>query len=70
MANVAVIGETVRVAGFRLAGAVVLPADTHDAARAAWASLGDDVAVVILTPEAAEAVGERAGERTTVVMPP
>ncbi|MET7339364.1 V-type ATP synthase subunit F [Nonomuraea sp. NPDC005650] len=70
MAIVAVIGEAVRVVGFRLAGAVVLPADTPGAARAAWASLGDDVAVVILTPEAAEAVGEQAGERLTVVMPP
>ncbi|GAA3248048.1 V-type ATP synthase subunit F [Nonomuraea helvata] len=70
MATVAVIGETVRVTGFRLAGAVVHPADTPDAARAAWEALGDDVAVVILTPEAAEAVSERAGERLTVVMPP
>ncbi|WP_431933177.1 V-type ATP synthase subunit F [Nonomuraea jabiensis] len=70
MATVAVIGETVRVAGFRLAGAVVLPADTPEAARTAWASLGDDVAVVILTPEAAEAVSEKARERMTVVMPP
>ncbi len=70
MATVAVIGETARVTGFRLAGAVVLPADTRVAARAAWDSLGDDVAVVFLTPEAAEAVGESAGERLTVVMPP
>ncbi|WP_030917923.1 V-type ATP synthase subunit F [Streptosporangium amethystogenes] len=70
MATVVVIGETVRVTGFRLAGVVVLPADTTDAARAAWNRLGDDVAVVILTPEAAEAVGEQATERLTVVMPP
>ncbi|WP_226900733.1 V-type ATP synthase subunit F [Nonomuraea phyllanthi] len=66
----AVIGETVRVVGYRLAGAVVLPADTSDAARAAWARLGDDVAVVILTPQAAEALSEKAGERLTVVMTP
>ncbi|MFF4615557.1 V-type ATP synthase subunit F [Nonomuraea jabiensis] len=70
MATVAVIGETVRVAGFRLAGAVVLPADTPEAARTAWACLGDDVAVVILTPAAAEAVSGKARERMTVVMPP
>ncbi|GAA0855503.1 V-type ATP synthase subunit F [Streptosporangium amethystogenes subsp. fukuiense] len=70
MATVAVIGETVRVTGFRLAGVVVLPADTPDAARAAWTCLGDDVAVVILTPKAAEAVGGQATARLTVVMPP
>lgn len=69
MAIVAVIGETVRVSGFRLAGAFVLPADDPGAARAAWASLPEEVAVVILTPEAAEAIGEGAVGPLTVVMP-
>ncbi|MGW5162442.1 V-type ATP synthase subunit F [Nonomuraea wenchangensis] len=70
MAAVVVIGESARVAGFRLAGALVLPADTSLAARAAWDSLGDGVAVVFLTPGAAEAIGASTRERLTVVMPP
>lgn len=73
MARVAVLGEQVSVQGYALAGAVVLVAEDADAARVAWEGLGDDVAVVILTPTAARAVGP---ERVTglhplaVVMPP
>ncbi|MEV7011402.1 V-type ATP synthase subunit F [Streptosporangium sp. NPDC051022] len=69
MGTVAVIGESVRVAGFQLAGAVVLAAEDAEAARAAWRSLGPDVVLVILTPEAAAAVGEVSGGPLTVVMP-
>jgi vacuolar-type H+-ATPase subunit F/Vma7 len=74
MAGVAVVGERVRVQGFALAGALVLTADDPVAVRSAWAALGDDVAVVVLTPRAAEALaGEplaAAGAPLTVVLPP
>ncbi|WP_197048866.1 V-type ATP synthase subunit F [Streptosporangium roseum] len=69
MATVAVIGEAVRVTGFQLAGALVFPAEDAEAARTAWRALGPDVAVVILTPKAAIAVGEVSGGPLTVVMP-
>ena len=74
MAGVAVVGERLRVGGFSLAGAVVLAADDAAAVRSAWASLGTDVAVVVLTPRAAAALEAEldAGGATplTVVMPP
>ena len=70
--RVAVLGEEVSVQGFGLAGAVVLVAEDADAVRAAWESLADDVAVVILTQAAARVLGgtPTAGLPLTVVMPP
>jgi vacuolar-type H+-ATPase subunit F/Vma7 len=70
MARVAVIGEASRVQGFALAGAVVHPVAGPDAVRAAWAGLADDIAVVLLTPAAADALDAvPPGDRLTVVMP-
>jgi len=70
MAHVAVIGEDVRVQGFGLAGAIVCVASGTAAVRAAWRALADDVAVVVLTPEAARALADiPPGSRLTVVMP-
>jgi vacuolar-type H+-ATPase subunit F/Vma7 len=74
MAGVAVVGERVRVQGFALAGALVAAADDAAAVRSAWAALGDDVAVVVLTPRAAQALADEllaaAGAPLTVVLPP
>jgi vacuolar-type H+-ATPase subunit F/Vma7 len=73
MARVAVIGELTRVQGFGLAGAQVLVADDAVAARSAWTSLDDDVAVVVLTPSAKEALGDEPRKRPwplVAVMPP
>jgi len=53
MSRVAVIGEEARVRGFVLAGALVFPAEDAAGARAAWRSLPPDVAVAVLTPQAA-----------------
>jgi hypothetical protein len=53
MTRVAVIGPAVRVMGYRLAGALVFPADEAGQARAAWESLPPGVEVVVLSPEAA-----------------
>ena len=73
MARAAVIGEAVRTAGFALAGAVVLSAESPEEARAAWASLPADIAVLVLTPRAAAWLGEALPSRHDVllaVMPP
>ena len=53
MSRAAVIGETTAVQGFALAGAVVCPAESQDEAAAAWRSLPPDIAVVVLTAQAA-----------------
>ena len=70
MGRVAVIGEGVRVSGFALAGALVLPAETDVEVRSQWASLPDDVDVVILTDAAARQVGVPDRGPLRVVMPP
>jgi vacuolar-type H+-ATPase subunit F/Vma7 len=73
MSQAAVIGESARTAGFALAGALVLPAENPDEARAAWASLPADVAVLILTPRAAawlDTVPRARRDVLLVVMPP
>jgi vacuolar-type H+-ATPase subunit F/Vma7 len=73
MARVAAIGELTRIQGFALAGAVVLVASNPEAVRAAWSSLDQEVAVVVLTPAAAAAIGDEPCVRRwplTVVMPP
>jgi vacuolar-type H+-ATPase subunit F/Vma7 len=73
VARAAVIGEATRAAGFALAGALVLPAKSADEARAAWSSLPADVAVLVLTPRAADWLGTAPQARLDmllVVMPP
>ena len=73
MSRAAVIGETVRIQGYVLAGAVVYPAEDADQARAAWRSLPPDIAVVVLTAQAAAWLGEaprRHDGVLSVVMPP
>ena len=73
MSRVAVIGEEVRIRGFAMAGVIAFPAETEDETRSAWRSFGAEVAVVILTPRAADCLAGHLGERPdalTVVMPP
>jgi len=70
MGRVAAIGEAVRVQGLALAGVLVLPGEEPAAVRASWAALPSDVAMVMLTPLAAGALGEQRLTRLTVVMPP
>jgi vacuolar-type H+-ATPase subunit F/Vma7 len=72
VAGIAVIGAGTLVAGYGLAGAVVLAAEDDDAVRAAWDRLPEDVAVVVLTAAAARALGDTApstGPPLAVVMP-
>jgi vacuolar-type H+-ATPase subunit F/Vma7 len=71
--GVAALGEQLRVQGFGLAGALVLEADTPEAAEAAWRDLPADVVLVILTPAAARALAPQLPDgprdRLAVVMP-
>jgi vacuolar-type H+-ATPase subunit F/Vma7 len=69
MGRIAVIGESVRVQALALAGVLVLPGDEPDQCRSHWRELPADVDLVILTPEAAAAVGESSGP-LQIVMPP
>jgi vacuolar-type H+-ATPase subunit F/Vma7 len=71
MGKIAIIGEEAKVLGFGLAGAIVLPAEEPEAVLAAWRSLGDDVAIVVLTSRAARTLaGLTASWPLTAVMPP
>ncbi|GAB3966051.1 V-type ATP synthase subunit F [Actinoallomurus sp. NPDC050550] len=71
MAKIAIIGEGTKVTRFGLTGAIVLPAEEPEAVRAAWRSLGTDVAIVVLTSRAARSLdGETSSWPLTVVMPP
>jgi vacuolar-type H+-ATPase subunit F/Vma7 len=68
-----VLGEAARVDGFALGGATVIAAESPDAVRRAWTSLPDDLAVVMLTHQAAVALGDEVTRRDgvlSVVMPP
>ena len=75
MGSVVVLGERARVTGFALTGACVVPADDPRTVRSAWLALEDDVAVGVLTPAAAAALGAlldeppRPDRPLTVVMP-
>jgi len=72
MARAAVIGETVRTAGFALAGAVVATAETPEETLAAWRALPGDIAVLILSPHAAGWLSDALSTRRdllVVVMP-
>jgi vacuolar-type H+-ATPase subunit F/Vma7 len=70
---VVVLGETARVEGFALGGATVIAAEDRDAVLRAWATLGDGVAVVVLTTNASAALDGAPAPHDgilTVVMPP
>jgi vacuolar-type H+-ATPase subunit F/Vma7 len=72
VARVATVGEDARIAGFALAGALIVPAETPDDVRAAWEALPPDVGLVVLTPAAATALAsdlDEPGARLTAVMP-
>lgn len=67
MSRAAAIGEEVRIAGYGLAGVDVHAAEDAAAAVSAWEALPADVACLILSPAAREALGERLAERPRVV---
>jgi vacuolar-type H+-ATPase subunit F/Vma7 len=61
MGRIVVLGETLAVAGFALAGATVISADDAAAVRRAWETLPADAAIVVLTAPAAAVLCEAAG---------
>ena len=67
MSRVVAIGERVRVEGFGLAGAEVFVAEDAAAVRVAWAGLGSDVGVAVLTPAARAALGSSEDDLLEVV---
>jgi vacuolar-type H+-ATPase subunit F/Vma7 len=75
MGEVVVLGERGRVIGFAAAGARVVEAADPDEVQRAWHDLPPDVAVLVLTPAAARALGDLAATEPvpsgplTVVMP-
>jgi len=72
MGLLVVLGEAARVARFALGGATVTSADDPDTVRRRWEALPDDVAVVVLTEQAAAALGADTAPRDhvlRVVMP-
>ena len=72
MSRIGVLGETAKVQGFALAGALVFPADRQHDVSAAWDTLPADLGVLILTPAAARQLDSRLDERPhllAVVMP-
>ncbi len=58
MGRVAVLGESVSVRGYALAGAVPIVAESSEGVRHAWASLEGDIALVVLTGAAAAVLGD------------
>lgn len=77
MPHLAVLGERTRVAGFALAGALVVVADDDAEVRQAWTALLEDraadVEVLVLTQRAAAALPPGFADRDrplTVVMDP
>ena len=70
MSLVAVIGEPLRTGGFALAGAMLRPAADATAARAAWRDLPEDVAVVLLTAQAAQWIDTARRDVLVLVLPP
>jgi vacuolar-type H+-ATPase subunit F/Vma7 len=72
MSSVVAIGEEQQVAPFAMVGVAVIAVDKAAAVSRAWASLGDDVGLVILTRRAATALGpalRSAGGPLWTVMP-
>lgn len=67
MAAVVVIGEEAKVAGFALAGAVVMAAGDAESVRRAWADLPDGTGLVLVTPMAAAALTTGGGPRPGVL---
>ena len=65
MGQVVVLGESARVMGYALAGAVTMEAEGEEVART-WALLPSDTSLVVLTPAAARALGQAVvAERAT-----
>ena len=56
MSRIVAIGEEAQLAGYALAGVELIEADVAGRVREAWEQLGDDVGLVLLTPQARRAL--------------
>jgi len=69
--RIVVLGESILIDTFALAGATIARADDADAVRRAWAALPCDAAVVVLTVAAAAALASidtASGDVLTIAM--
>ncbi len=71
MTRIIAIGRALELVGYALVGVDVVDAPDPDGAQQAWASLTDDVCLVLLTVEARARLPERldAGDRLWAVLP-
>lgn len=67
MSRIVAIGERELLDGYGLAAVDVRPAEDAAAARSAWASLGADVGLLILTPAAERALASELAEADAMV---
>ncbi|HUZ88583.1 MAG TPA: hypothetical protein VMU49_02005 [Candidatus Acidoferrales bacterium] len=68
MARIAALGDGRRIQSLAIAGVVQYVAATDEAAAAAWETLPADVAVLVLTPQAAAALSHRLTERPDLLV--
>ncbi len=67
MARAAIIGDPLRIYGYGLAGALLFPASDQPDVMRAWQDLPGDVAVVLLTGQAARWLEGELSRRPGVV---
>lgn len=70
--SVAVLGRVDELRGYRMAGAVLLAGEDDSQVRASWAALDPGIGLVVLTADAAAALGDlrsRPGAPLTAVIP-
>lgn len=68
MGRIGVLGDRHRIQGFAMAGVEAFAAQTEDDLTATWQNLPSDLAVLILTPQAATALAERLRERRDLLV--
>jgi vacuolar-type H+-ATPase subunit F/Vma7 len=68
MDRIGALGDRHRIQGFAMAGVQALAADNEGDLVAAWQSLPSDIAVLILTKQAATVLAERLHERRDLLV--
>lgn len=67
MSRIVALGEDDRLAGFALAGAVVIEATTDAEIRRAWDELDPDVGFVVMSARASQVLDSLLGDRSDVL---
>lgn len=68
MARIAALGEWRRIQALAIAGVEAYFAETDDQAVAEWTALPEDVAVLVLTKQAADALKGRLDDRRNLLV--